>query len=75
MQEGTEPDGWVRICELQVYQGSSFGKESRHWQAPRTHPDWTTDAADQLEKKFPRPDESRELSPEALKVLGTGRLR
>lgn len=70
IEEGNPPDGWVRICELQVYQGSPFGKESRHWQEPKTHPDWTTDDADQLEKKFPRPERSHELSPEILKALG-----
>jgi len=54
IEEGSRPDGWVRICELKVYQGSPFGKESRHWQTPTTHPDWTESAADELEKKFPR---------------------
>jgi hypothetical protein len=64
------PDGWVRIYELKVYQGSPFGRESQKWQQPKTHPDWTNDAADQLEKKFPKPEGSRELSPEILKALG-----
>ena len=71
IEEGNAPDGWVRICELKVYQGSQFGRESRTWQEPKTHPNWTIDAADLLEKKFPKPERSRELSPEILKALGT----
>ena len=45
IEEGSAPDGWVRICELKVYQGSSYGRESRTWQEPKTHPDWTAAAA------------------------------
>jgi hypothetical protein len=70
IDEGNPPKGWIRICELRVYQGSPFGQESRHWQECKTNPTWTVDAADQLEKKFPRPERSRELSPESLKALG-----
>ena len=38
---------------------------------PKTHSDWTAAAADELEKKFPRPERSFELSPETLKALRT----
>lgn len=71
VEEGSTPDGWVRIYELNVYQGSPFGRESRTWQQPKTHPDWTDAAADELEKKFPRPERSYGLSPETLKALRT----
>jgi hypothetical protein len=71
IEEGNTPVGWVRIYELKVYQGSPFGRESRNWQQPKTHPDWTDVAADELEKKFPRPDRSNELFPETLKALRT----
>jgi hypothetical protein len=71
IEEGSAPDGWVRICEIKVYQGSPFGRESRTWQEPKTHPDWTDTTADELEKKFPRPGRSLEISPETLKALGT----
>jgi hypothetical protein len=70
IEEDNPPNGWVRIYEVRIYQGSQFGRESRHWQGPRTNPAWTEEAADQLEKTFPRPERSRELSPEALKGLG-----
>jgi len=70
IEEGNPPDGWVRIYELKVYQGSPFGRESQTWQEPKTHPDWTSAAANELEKKFPRPERSYELSPEILKALG-----
>ena len=70
IEEGNEPDGWVRIYEVEVDQGSPFGRESRSWRRAKTHPDWTMDAADQLEMKFPRPEKPRELSPESLKALG-----
>jgi hypothetical protein len=69
IEEGDAPYGWVRICELKVYQGSPFGKESRHWQTPTTHPGWTESAADELEKKFPRPERSLEVSPDFWKGL------
>lgn len=69
IEEGNLPEGWVRISELKVYQGSPFGRESRTWQDPRTNPDWTNEAADELERRFPRPDRSRELSPEVLRAL------
>ena len=60
--------GWVRVCELEVYQGSPFGSESRNWKHCRTHPDWTSDEADALEKTYPRPSTKRkELSSVSLK--------
>jgi hypothetical protein len=64
------PDGWVRIYEEVVYQGSPFGRESRHWQKPKTHSSWAEADADLLEKRFPRPQPSSELSPQSLKALG-----
>jgi hypothetical protein len=70
IEQASRPDGWIRIYELEVYQGSPFGRESRTWHLIETHPDWNNDAADILEKKFPRPERSRELSAESLKALG-----
>lgn len=70
LEEESRPDGWVRIYELVVYQGSPFGHESRTWNLVSTHPDWNNDAADILEQEFPKPGRSRELSAEALKALG-----
>lgn len=70
IDEDEPPVGWVRIYEVIVYQGSPFGKQSRHWQAPKTNPDWTEENADLLETRFPRPQPSSELSPESLKALG-----
>lgn len=69
IEDGDTPDGWVRIYELKVYQGSPFGKESRTWQVPTTHPDWTPAAANELEKKFPRPERPLEISPDFWKGL------
>lgn len=71
IEEENTPDGWVRIYELKVYQGSPFGRESRTWQQPKTHPNWTDAAADELEKKFPRPEISYNLSPEIFEALKT----
>jgi hypothetical protein len=70
IEETSRPAGWVRIYELKVYQGSQFGQESRTWHLLKTNADWSLETADQLEMKFPRPERSRELSPESLKVLG-----
>ncbi len=70
IEEGSPPEGWVRIYELKVYQGSPFGRESCTWQEPKTSPEWSGEAADLLEKKFTRPERTRELSLESLKALG-----
>jgi len=70
IEEENIPDGWVRIYEVQVYQGSPFGSESRTWHLRKTHTTWNDRDADLLEAKFPRPEPQRTLSPEALKVLG-----
>ena len=70
IDEESRPAGWVRIYELKVYQGSSFGRESRKWNLLRTNADLTPEAADLLEKEFPRPERPRRLSIESLRVLG-----
>jgi hypothetical protein len=62
-------EGWVRIYEEEVYQGSPFGRESRHWRLQRANGTWSVTKADLLETKFPRPVPDRKLSAEALKVL------
>jgi hypothetical protein len=71
-EEGNEPDSWVRIYEVRVYQGSPFGKESRHWNLIKTNPKWTKQQADLLEENIPRPQASRELSPESLSITTSG---
>ena len=69
-EEGIFPDGWVRVYEEKVYQGSGFGPESRTWHLLKTNPSWTNDDADLLEKKFPKPEKSKSLSLQALKNIG-----
>jgi hypothetical protein len=69
IQQPDTPEGWVRIYEEEVYQGSPFGRESRHWHLLKTNGVWSGASADLLEAKFPRPEPRRTLSPEALKAL------
>ncbi|MGA2049158.1 MAG: hypothetical protein ABSG96_15780 [Terracidiphilus sp.] len=68
--EDSAPDGWVRIYEEKVYQGSTFGRESRTWYLLKTNPSWVGRDADQLERKFSRPEPQTSLSPEDIKALG-----
>jgi len=70
IDEDEIPVGWVRVYEVVVDQGSPFGKQSRHWQPPKTNPNWTEADADLLEERFPRPQPSTQLSPESLRALG-----
>jgi hypothetical protein len=68
-----EPEGltldWVRIYEVQVYQGSPFGAENREWKLRQENPTWPSSQADELENSFPRPAKNMELSQAALAFL------
>jgi hypothetical protein len=55
--------------ELTIYQGSPFGKESRHWNRVWKHPTLSESDAAALEAKYPKPEPSAELSPEMLSRL------
>ena len=70
IDETQTPEGWVRIYEERVYQGSPFGKTSRVWSLLRTNAGWTDQDADALERRFPRPEPARTLSLESLNSLG-----
>jgi hypothetical protein len=63
------PDGWVRICEVEVYEGSPFGRESRRVKMIRTNPNSTAGEVDALERVFPRPSGWQTPSPELLKFF------
>ena len=64
------PSGWVRVYEVESYQGSPFGRQSYDWKECRTNPQRTTEEADALERTFPRQAaEWSEPSPELLKFL------
>jgi hypothetical protein len=69
IDEGSIPDNYVRIYEVEVYQGSPFGPESRDWKVARTNPNWTESDADRLESQFAKPERPRELSAESLRGL------
>lgn len=55
--------------ELTVYQGSPFGRGSRHWNRVWIHPTLSESDAAALEAKYPKPEPSTELSPEMLNRL------
>ncbi len=68
-EEEERPEGWVRVCEMEVYEGSGFGRESRNWKRCTTNPDFTNEEADLLEIKYPRPSlKLKALFPEALRL-------
>ena len=61
--------GWVRLYRQEIYQGSPFGRTSRHWHLMKTNAAYGSDAVDLLEKQFPKPEPRKELSPESLRAL------
>lgn len=67
--EDERPAGWVRIYEEEIYQGSPFGRTSRHWRLLGTNDEIGNEAADRLEQQFPKPEPKRELSPETIERL------
>jgi hypothetical protein len=67
--ENVQVAGWVRLYEIEIYQGSPFGRTSRHWHLIKTNPATECDEAERLEKQFPRPEAQKELSPEFLRAL------
>lgn len=64
------PEDWVRFYEVKVEQGSGFDRTSRHWQLPKTNPEWKPEDAEKIEKQYPRPKEATTLSDEMLKRIG-----
>jgi hypothetical protein len=65
--EHARVEKWVRIYELEVYQGSPIGRTSRHWRLVSTKPEFENEEAGRLEQLFPKPE--RELSPDTIKYL------
>jgi hypothetical protein len=63
--DDSAPDGRLLSSELEIYQGSGFGEESRHWTLVWAHPSLGVQQVDDLEAKYPKPLR-RELSPEML---------
>jgi hypothetical protein len=64
--DGSEPDDRLLSCRLEIYQGSPFGRESRHWKRVWAHPNLSVQQADELEAQHPKPESPSELSPEML---------
>ena len=60
---------YVRIYEVETYQGSPFGRTSRHWKMRRQNPTSTDAEANALEDRFPRPAGETELSAASLDFL------
>jgi hypothetical protein len=55
-RQGEEiPTDRILTYELEVYQGSPFGKERRHWKPIWARPDLTMSEISELEKKYPLP--------------------
>lgn len=66
---GGPPTDRLITAELQVYQGSGFGRESRHWATVWTSPGLSAEEIAALETRFPKPKRSTELSEETLLKL------
>ena len=67
--DGYLPTDRLLTAELQVYQGSGFGRESRHWKTVWTSPGLSAEEIATLETRFPKPKQSTELSEETLLKL------
>jgi hypothetical protein len=57
-----EPEGRLLSCELEIYQGSPHGRESRRWKRVWVNPSVTVEQANELEAKYPKPDRSGDVS-------------
>jgi hypothetical protein len=55
--------------ELQIYQGSPFGPESRHWKQAGNRAGLTTTQIADLLEAYPRPERANELSADTLARL------
>jgi hypothetical protein len=62
------PDGWIRIYEVIVYQGSPFGRTSRYWILRASNHAVPAEETEDLEQRFPRP-EPEKITPDILKRL------
>ena len=55
--------------DLEIYQGSPFGRESRHWKQVGNQDGLTHTQIAELMEKYPKPERSSELSAESLGKL------
>jgi hypothetical protein len=55
--------------ELEIYQGSPFGRESRHWKRVGHQDGLTDNQIAELVEKHPKPARASELSAEGLAEL------
>lgn len=55
--------------ELEIYQGSPFGPESRHWKQAGNRDGLTPAQIAELLEAYPRPERSNELSADTLARL------
>jgi hypothetical protein len=70
-EDGSAPDGRLLSSELEIYQGSPFGKERRRWTRVWKHPTLSVQQANQLETNHPKPEPMSELSPEMLRRISS----
>jgi hypothetical protein len=71
--EETRVEGWVEIYEVEVYQGSPFGRTSCQSRRLKTNPEFGAEDVKHLEQQFPMPDPLH-ISPEELKRILDGAL-
>ena len=66
--EDERVEGWAAISEVEVYQGSPFGRTSCHPRILKTNPEVGSEEVKHLKQQFPIPDPLR-ISPNELKHL------
>jgi hypothetical protein len=63
------PEDRLLSFELEIYQGSPFGRESRHWKQVGKRASLTDIQVSELIATYPKPQRTMELSTEALARL------
>jgi hypothetical protein len=63
------PNNRLLSFQLEIYQGSPFGRESRHWTPIWSQPDLTEEQVKELIAKYPLPNASSHLSDDLLDRL------
>jgi hypothetical protein len=65
----TLPEGWVRVYEVKVSQGSPHGPQSEHWHLRRTNEQFPQQDVTAIELAYPRPNKNDQMARATAKFL------
>jgi hypothetical protein len=69
LDAGRQIEDWVSLWEVDVYQGSGWGREIRTLISRGRSQNYSDDEVGIFEERFPIPKPARELTPEMLRLL------